>query len=350
LYTNLGDTAGKGGANDKINTDIIGAGSVVEYDWAPTIPRLVYLADEMEGRFELYTADADGMNNLAVGGVTDVTIGGPDFDVLPGHFSWAPNSLLIAFVADGDLNDAFEMYVVHPTTAVRTRVSRIATAATMVLGPPSWAPNSSRIAYLGDLLADGTDELFTSIPTEATTSTRVNSDSAVVGGDVETGPLLSPPAWAPDSSRIAYTARQIIDQREVYSGLADGSGSSKLSGPLAMNGTTRLGADGEVWSPDKTTLTLSYRADQSLFARDELWAATATTNRQLTTSSMAATGLRSFALWAPDGSQVIYVSEEETAFQAELFMTSADGSTRQKISGNLISGGDVVPASIAWAP
>jgi hypothetical protein len=242
--------------------------------------------------------------------------------------------------------------VVNPAAAGRTRVSQVATATQMVTSALSWAPNSSRIAYLGDLLTDGTDELFTSLPAVANTSTGVNS--VLLGGDVETGPLpIDPPAWAPDSSRIAYVAQQnILGVEEVYAGFPDGSGNSRLSGSMAAGGNAKLGVDGEVWSPGTTTLTLSYRADQLLNGTNELWAATATgtTNPQLTNMTPQPGGLKSFALWAPDGSQVIYVSLEEDATKPELFMSSADGSTRQKISGPMVTGGRVDSASIAWAP
>jgi Tol biopolymer transport system component len=325
--------------------------NVVDYEWAPNSSRLAYYADQTAvNQFDLFSNTPDGSDNVTLGGMSG------DLDVfpgiaLPGLYAWAPNSLLIAFVADRDLDDAFALYVVNPTDGTgRIRVSLAATVTQAVTGAPSWAPDNSRIAYLGDFLTDGTDELFTSSPTVANTSTRVNSN--LINGDVQTGnglDIFRPPAWAPDSSRIAYTARQSIDQREVYAGLPGGGIPTKLSGPLAMNGSTKLGADGEVWSPDTTTLTLSYRGDQSLLGRDELWVTTTTPPSQLTTSSMAATGLRSFALWAPDGSQLIYVSEEAAATKAELFMTSADGSNRQKISGELIAGGNVNEDSIAWA-
>jgi Tol biopolymer transport system component len=343
LFTNPGATAGAGN-NDPINGTIVGGGNVVDYDWAPDSSRLAYLADEVADLFELYTALPDGMGNQAVGGMSGT------FDVLLGSFVWAPDSSLIAFVADGNVDDAFELYVVNPATAARTRVSQAATATQMVTGSPSWAPDSSRIAYLGDLLTNTVDELFTSLPMVADTSTRINSP--LLGGDVKTALLpIDPPSWAPDSSRIAYVAQQdVVGVNEVYAGLADGSSNSKLSGTMATDGDAQLGVDGEVWSPDTATLTLSYRADQLLDGTLELRAATDTTNPLLTGTPMTPTAVLTFALWAPDGSNVIYVSSEDTANVAEVYMSSADGSTRQKISGPLVAGGDVVPASIAWAP
>ena len=346
LFTNAGDTAGAGN-NDTINEAIAGTGNVVDYDWAPDGSRLAYLADQdVDNQLELYTALPDGTGNQTVGGVT----GSPNSDVKLGQFSWAPDSSLIAFVADGNIDEVFELFVVNPATAVRTRVSRAATATLMVTGSPSWAPDSSRIAYLGDLLINGTVELFTSLPTVADTSIQVNS--LLLGGNVETGQVsIDPLAWAPDSSRIAYIAQQdVVGVKEVYAGLPDGSGNSRLSGTMVIGGNAELGVGGEVWSPATTTLTLSYRADQLANGTQELWAATTTTNPQLTNTPVIPAGLMSFALWAPDGSNVIYVSEQDTAGVAELYMSSADGSTRQKISGPLVTGGNVVSDSIAWAP
>jgi Tol biopolymer transport system component len=191
--------------------------------------------------------------------------------------------------------------------------------------------------------------LFTSTTTP-NNSTRVNANLLGVGG-VLTGPFPStPPAWAPDSSRIAYVAQQdVAGVMEVYSGLPNGSSTSKISGPLAASGSAKLGVTGEVWSPVTASLTLSYRADQLLFGTDELWATTGTTNPQLTNNPAHPGGLKSFALWAPDGSAVAYVSEQDSATAAELYLSSLDGLTKQKISGPLVAGGNVDPSGFAWA-
>ena len=332
--------------NAKVSGGLVANGNVIGYTWAPNSSRLAYLADQVvDEQFELYTGTIVNGNDIAVGGVNAAGAGA---DVTA--FSWAWDSSRIAYVADINTNDIFEAFTVTPTTpGARVLISNGVTGTKDVVGLPSWAPNSSRVAFLGDINLDGTIELFTSTPTGNETDTI---NSAPLGGNVATGPIQStPPAWSPDSTLLVYTAEQdAVGVIEVYRGNANGTGNTKISGTMATDGDASLGVAGEVWAPNGTRV--GYRADQLLDGTDELWTSTtiSATNNQITNIPAVAAGLQSFGKWAPDSMYVVYASEEDTAGVIELYMSAPDGSTKQKISGTMVGGGNVNTTTFAWAP
>ena len=115
----------------------------------------------------------------------------------------------------------------------------------------SWAPDSSRIAYRADQDTINAWELYTALP-DGTGILKV-SPPLVFGGDV-----YAPIAWSHDSSRIAYPADQdTLSQVELYSSLRDGTGNVRISGPMVLAGAV---TPTFAWAPDDSRIV--YRADQ----------------------------------------------------------------------------------------
>jgi Tol biopolymer transport system component len=220
-----------------------------------------------------------------------------------------------------------------------------------VSGTPAWSPDSTYIAYIGDLNVDEQFELYTSLPTVALNSTKVNG--TLSGGVVITGSFDdSPPAWAPDSSGIAYLAQQdSIGVYEVYVGNPNGSGTFKVSGTLTSSNSVALGEGEEVWAPDSSRL--MYEADQIDQGTLDLFSTRPTNNTsiaRITDTPVQNDSLKSFGKWAPDSSRIVYVSSQDSADVDELYIADPDGGNNRKISGNLVPGGDVSSVYFEWAP
>jgi Tol biopolymer transport system component len=343
LYTSSADNAND---NQKVNGVLVLGGNVAQYGWAPDGSRIAYRADQiMDGAVELWTSTPTGGSNVQVSGPSST--GNEDVTL----FTWAPDSSRLAYVADETVDETFNLYTVQPDGNGRLQVSGDATTNGDVSGTPAWSPDSAYIAYVGDLDVDEQFELYASRPDVALNSTKVNS--TLSGGGVVTGPFAdSPPAWAPDSSGIAYLAQQdSIGVYEVYVGSPNGSGTFKVSGTLTSSNSVELGEDEEVWAPDSSRLL--YQADQFDPGTLDLFSTRPTNNTgiaRITETPVQHDSLKSFGKWAPDSSRIIYVSSQDSADVNELYIADPDGGNNRKISGTLVSGGDVDSVRFEWAP
>jgi len=137
--------------------------SAYQFQFTPDGGRVIYLADSgMDERFELHTVPADGSSPPSV-------LGGPlvaGGDVL-GGFAVSPDGNRVAYVADQDANDVFELYSV-PADGSSASVKL---SGTMVFGGdvsfgPLIGPDGTRVLSLADQNVNGVVELF-SVPIDA---------------------------------------------------------------------------------------------------------------------------------------------------------------------------------------
>ena len=151
--------------------------------------------------------------------------------------------------------------------------------------------------------------------------------------------------WAPDSSRIAYIAAQDSNSEELYSSTPDGAANNvKLSG----GGTV----DSFLWSPDLTVTNLiAYLADQQTVNVNELYTSTPEVKDDRNVSGMLATGGRvtEFYDWASAATgpnPLVFMAAKDSATTVELYVTKDNGQTTTKLSGSMVSGGNVVEFAI----
>jgi hypothetical protein len=71
---------------------------------------------------------------------------------------------------------------------------------------------------------------------------------------------------------------------------------------------------------------------------------------KITPTPVQNNSLKSFGKWAPDSSYIAYVSAQDTADVAELYMSKPTGGNNQNISGALVFEGDVDSQRFEWAP
>ena len=100
-----------------VTPDLTINGKISDFSWAPNSSRIAYLADqESDEDFELFTVEPNGDDDLRIS--DDLTDGGDVTD-----FSWAPNSTRIAYRADQESNGDFELFTVEPDGDDNLRIS-----------------------------------------------------------------------------------------------------------------------------------------------------------------------------------------------------------------------------------
>ncbi|MGD9301845.1 MAG: hypothetical protein PVI13_09725, partial [Desulfobacterales bacterium] len=175
----------------------------------------VFIADkDTDGIDELYAAFDDGTNIVKL---SNTLVAGGDVVA----FVVSPDGFFVAYVADQDTDGVFELYaVVVDKTAGDTAVKVSGPmAGSGVLRLPSgeysfgWAPDSSRIAYIADQNSADTFELFSAMPDGQENDLVSNLPDPVVnpGRDVKDF------EWEPNSAAIAYVADQdFVDIFELF--------------------------------------------------------------------------------------------------------------------------------------
>jgi hypothetical protein len=232
-------------------------GKVVEFSWAPNNSRIAYLADQFEDeKFDLITVVPD-VNSLNLNPDPQLISGDIIGDVI--DFAWSPDSFLIAYIADGDTLGVFELYTNVPFGTSPRKVSDDLIGDEDVRDF-AWAPDSSLIAYQANQDEINKDELYTTVPDKA-------QDFVKVSGTPTTGGLrLSDAfAWSPDSTFIAYIAKQASTSDELYSVTPVGGDNLVVSGTLVSGANV----DSFKWSPDSSRV--AYRADQETINVPELY-------------------------------------------------------------------------------
>ncbi|MGA9538504.1 MAG: hypothetical protein WBR24_21580 [Desulfobacterales bacterium] len=239
-----------------ISGTLADGGEVVDFSWAPNNSRIAYLADQFEDeKFDLITVVPD-VNSLIPNPEPRLVSGNIIGDVI--DFAWSPDSSRLAYIADGDTLDVFELYTNVPFGTSQFKVSGDLKGGEV--SAFAWAPDSSLIAYQASQDSPNIFELFTSRPFNPI-------DNVKISGSITSGGLRDFAAfgWAPDNSRVAYIARQETDFFELYSSTPDGGDNSVVSGKLVAGGNV----DSFKWSPDSSRV--AYRADQETINVPELY-------------------------------------------------------------------------------
>jgi Tol biopolymer transport system component len=372
------------------------------FEWAPDSSRIAYVADQNTiSVFELFSSTPDGTENDIVSDLPDPDQStNPDPDVE--NFEWEPNSTLIAYIADQETDEVFELYVApfdgqtpndsNTPNAIKVSGTTLDGNGIKELEPvPSgefafaWAPDSSRLAFLADQLIDAIDEfeLYTNLPNG--TSIRRISGKQGDAGQVEEF------AWAPNSLQIAYLSNQNqIAAIDLYTARPDVSSSFQLNSSGLEPGQE---VSAFKWSPDSTRIAfISDRAFTGFFRlfttspnnnNNVLVSGGLTVTSDVTVFEWAPDSLqlayvvirlgnifelfttqRSVAIstritrrladddeedfdWAPDSSRIAYIADENTLDEFELFTVNPAGDGLFVVSGLLVEGGDV--REFKWA-
>jgi hypothetical protein len=322
-------------------SDLVDSNSdVQDFEWEPNSTLIAYVADQdTDDKFELYVSPSDSnIGNRKVSGIPMVGSGVRENPPAPSGaylFGWAPDSSRLAYIADQDTVNIFELFTSNPDGADNLRLS----------GPMgingdvdefAWAPNNSKIAYLADQLNDPGVELYTTLP-NVSGSFLNNSSGLVVGSNV-TGF-----EWAPDSSRIAFTANKIVSRFALYTTSPNDSNNVLVSSDSSFN--SEVISFG--WAPDSSRI--AYIADDFNINVLELFTtrpAAPLVNR-ISGNLVAGGDVLGFE-WAPNSSRVAYIADQDVNDVSELYTSTPDGSVNDILSGVMVTDGDV--QDFKWAP
>ncbi|MEE9533390.1 MAG: hypothetical protein V3W06_03145 [Acidimicrobiia bacterium] len=204
---------------------------------------------------------------------------------------------------------------------------------------------SPSAVFTADKDVDGTTELFATNPG---TEIRKLSGPMVVGGNVNRFTV------SPDRTHVAYIADQDTDGvNELYVVPVVGGTPVKVSGDFTAGGSVWNFR----WAPDSSRI--AYTADQDLPGVFELYtvrpdgmAGNVKVSGVLVTDGDV--NISSFA-WAPDSSRIAYIADQETDEVDELYTSLPGGGGNVKVSGPMVAGGDagantLGPELFRWAP
>jgi Tol biopolymer transport system component len=325
-------------AISKLNGPLIPGGGLQTFALSPDGRFAAYTArQDSLTEVELYVARTDGSGWVKASG--PMVAGG---GVLGGVPIWAPDSSRVAYWANQDTLTATELYTVRPDGTGMAKINGALVAGGNVnyFGQDPWAPDSSRLAYTADQDTDNVVEAYTSLP-DGTGNVKISGAIAAPGGLFFGQPLL----WSPDSSRIAYLAAQdIATTTELYAASPSGGGTQKLNGVLVAGGNVFQA----LWAPDSSRIV--YLADQDTDTVNELYSSLAngSGNTRLNDPALpVGSGVFSFLI-APDSSRVAYLANPSGPVAQELFAAPIAGGSNVTLNGPLVLNGGV--SAYRWAP
>ena len=330
----------------RLNDNLIAGGDITSFAISPDRQWIAYVADQdVDNVFELYVRDA-ALTTAPIK-VSGTLVSDGDVSDIP---KWSPNSTRIAYRNNGSSASKFDLTTVAPDGAGREIVSGVGVGPGNVVADSFiWAANSSRIAYLSDQDAAANVELYTSPLNTAVGNFKVNGVMAGSGDVTEY-------AWAPNSSKIVYRADQVTDNKfELYTSNPDGTSNTPVGGVTGTGFASNVEVASISWAPNSSRI--AYRAD---LTTDEIFnlhtvlpngTGRIKVNGPLT-GNKDVVGRPS---WSPDSAYIAYLSDFNVDEAFELFVsqpTVADFS--RKVNGTLMGGnvstGLTQDTPPAWSP
>jgi len=354
---------------------------------------VVFTADkDTSGVIELYASFDDGTDIIKLS--ETMVFGGDVVD-----FKVSPNGIWVAYVADQERNDVFELYVVPVDKTDRERATKI--SGTVMAGDGiketasgryafEWASDTSRVAYLTDQNFDGRIELYSNTPDgnsqtslllsvlgpgrdvedfawspnlnthsliayradqdaldpdviKLYTTTPTSESSQLISSGLTFPSNVTTFKWAPDAGMIAFLAdKDSNDEFILYTTFPSSINDVQVSDVLAgTNGVINF-----KWSPNGALLAYLLDLGSSDF---QLWTTKRDSRSSIAISSDIEDNQESNYGWSWDSSLVAFIADESTPDVFELYTSDPDVvSANTKVSGTVVTGGDVT--AFKWAP
>jgi Tol biopolymer transport system component len=326
--------------NIRVSDDLVDGGNVEGFSWAPNSSRIAYRADQdTDEQFELFVTRS---NRRIIDKVSLPLLASGD---VSSDYGWAPNSSRLAYRAVFLENILYtsDKPGLFTATAEGTSSFRVSggirPANALGVIAFQWAPNSARLSYVADQNIEGQFDLFATPPNSATPVFVKLTEFSVIGGDVTASD------WSPNSRQVAF----ITDQRDVEFPDLFSAFQTGLGFPRPVSNLQDLLSEVQrfTWSPDSTLI--AFQADQDTVGEFELYTAPPDGIINTKISNVSATGgqVRQF-LWAPNGEGIGFIADQDTLAQYELYLSLPDGREVDKVSGRLVDGGSVL--RFDWVP
>lgn len=241
----------------------------------------------------------------------------------------------ILYIADQETTGQFELWLIDPDDpGVSSRVNG-SLAGGGDVGPYALSPDLTHAAYIADQSTDGIAELFLVDLAEPGTSTKLNA-ALVADGDVEEF------QFHPDGTHIVYIADQEADERSEawLVDLASPGLAARVNNPLPADADV---VDGIRFSPDGTQVL--YASDEEMIAVFELYlaeVATPGTATKVNPDFGPDTDLARGYGFSPDGQTIAYMSDQDVDEQRELYAVDVSNlGVAGRLNAGLVPDGDL---------
>jgi len=249
----------------------VATGVYGNWELTPDGAYVVYVADqEVRGRFELYSVPIDG--SALPGKLSSTPVTGGDVGTfsegtgLIGFVRISSDGLRVAYLADQDTDDQFELYSAPvDDSAAPIKLSGVLPSDADVSSFFQLDPTGTSAFFRADSETDGVLELFT-VPLDGSSAPLKLSGTLVAGGDV-LATATRDGLVRFGQGRVVYAADALQDEViELFSVPVDGS-----AAPVRLNAPLPSGGDVAVWLTTADGSTVLYRADQTTNDVFELW-------------------------------------------------------------------------------
>lgn len=277
---------------------------------------LIYVADvNVMGVDELFYVDTqNGVSSARNGSLV------ADGQVVPSPFGamamWSPTGADIAYRADQQVDEQFELFATPASSAGPVRVSAGLTVLGDVDAHYFWSPDGERLVYGADAESEGRTDLYAVDLRGETPGPAMRLTPFEIFG---VPPELDTVAWSPDSTRVAFAGPGVH--------VADLTGGE----PQVAQVSSEWGwANSVAWSPEGTRL--AYLAEP-LFGRiEELYLVDLSTALPgepiILNGALAPNGaeVESFR-WSPDGRSIVYQASQNVLHTWEIYFVDLSGPT-----------------------
>jgi Tol biopolymer transport system component len=319
----------------KISGPLMAGSGITQFSWAPDSSRVAYIADQdVEDLFELYTNLPEGGSNLRISQRI-----GLDRDV--DEFAWAPNSQKIAYLANHNLLTAIDLYTALPDVFSSGQQNSSGVAADQKVISFKWSPGSTLIAFIADKGGTGFTDFF-----RLYTTSPNNSNNILVSGNLDSASDVRVFKWMPNGMRIAYVVELAGGGFELFATLRDIEPSILISNDLED-----ADEDNFAWAPDSSRI--AYIADQGGTGVFELFTSTPDGGTIRLVSDLPGSPVLNRRVsgfqWQPDSAKIAYLADQDIDQKFELYVSPNDNNdANEKVSGTPMAGEGVV--SFEWSP
>jgi Tol biopolymer transport system component len=331
-----------GGAEVPLSGDLPLGGDVLAIRVTPDSQQVVYVAEqEQNGRFDLLSVPIVG--GVAPVRLSDVPVAGGNVQA---DLVLTPDGKAVVYRADTLADETFELFAVPVEGGVLpTRLSAPLAAGGDVQADVRLTPDGAHVIYVADGDTDEVFELYVADVDGAAPAARLPIP-LVVGGDVQRGFEL-----AAGGTQVVYRADALEDERyELFAIPVDGSAPPRrLNGPLVAGGDVRSNSThfnqpfpAFRVSPDGQRVV--YLSDSLVDERLELHAVPIDGSAQVVLLSgfvVEGGGVVDGFEITPDSTRVVFCGDLDEDEVFELFVSPIDRvKARRRVSAPLVEGGD----------
>jgi hypothetical protein len=361
---------------------------------SPNGGRVLYLADQLTNNiFDIFSVPIGGGTAVKLNGTF---VAGQGVTGFGGAVQFSPDSNRVLYWADQDTNNVNELYSVPSTGGTPVKLNGTLVTNGDVSFNPQFSLDSSWVVYLADQHADEVFELF-SVPSTGGTPVklhpslpsdrdifsdfRISSGSRVVyrgdqstnkvheiysvsvaggtpiklNGTLVAGAVASSPEITPNGSRVIYHADQVGDSSsDIFSVPITGGTPVKLNAPPGPSETMFCCMGSRSISANSSRLWYITSRIQGGSQTFELYSASTTaagTAAKLNAPLVAGGSVDYTTVeFSANSDRVYYRADQDTDEVFEIYGVPSTGGTPLKLSGTMVSGGDVFQGTMQISP